>query len=77
MAILAKNWSGRLRYAPLLNIAILLASVVAFGLAVSYAHASIRTPMDEQAQIYMRPRPTNGYDNIFHFSSPPRATLLL
>ncbi|KAI4218314.1 MAG: hypothetical protein LQ349_008767 [Xanthoria aureola] len=60
MAILAKNWSGRLRYTPFLNIAILLAAIVTFGIAVSYANASIRTPMDNQAQIYMRPRPTNG-----------------
>ena len=61
MAIFTKNWTGRLRYAPLINIAILLASVVTFGLAVSYASASIRTPMDEQALIYMRPRPANRY----------------
>ncbi|KAI4258264.1 MAG: hypothetical protein L6R42_005206, partial [Xanthoria sp. 1 TBL-2021] len=54
------NWTGRLRYAPLLNIAILLASVVTFGLAVSYANASIRTPMENQAEVYMRPRPTNS-----------------
>lgn len=76
MAILAKNWTGRLRYAPLLNIAILLASVVTFGLAVSYANASIRTPMENQAQVFMRPRPTNRYDNMTHISRPPRATLL-
>ncbi|KAL8919113.1 MAG: hypothetical protein Q9172_005143 [Xanthocarpia lactea] len=60
MAIFTNNWTGRLRYAPLINIAILLASVVTFGLAVAYARASIRTPMDEQALIYMRPRPANS-----------------
>ncbi|KAL8655310.1 MAG: hypothetical protein Q9226_003094 [Calogaya cf. arnoldii] len=60
MAIFANNWSGRLRYAPSLNVAILLATVVTFGLAVSYASASIRTPMDKQALIYMRPRPANS-----------------
>ncbi|KAL8851477.1 MAG: hypothetical protein Q9221_003577 [Calogaya cf. arnoldii] len=60
MAIFAKNWSGRLQYAPLLNVVILLATVVTFGLAVSYANASIRTPMDKQALVYMRPRPSNS-----------------
>ena len=59
MAIFDNHWAGRLRYAPMLNIGILIASVVTFGLAVSYAHESIRTPMWQQALIYMRPRPTN------------------
>ncbi|KAL9627992.1 MAG: hypothetical protein Q9204_006191 [Flavoplaca sp. TL-2023a] len=60
MAIFTNNWTGRLRFTPLINIAILLASVVTFGLAVSYANASIKTPMDKQALIYMRPRPASS-----------------
>lgn len=66
MAILINAWNGRIRHAPLLNIAILLASVVTFGLAVSYVNASIRTPMNEQALIYKLPRPENGYGYIIH-----------
>ncbi|KAL8944831.1 MAG: hypothetical protein Q9211_000438 [Gyalolechia sp. 1 TL-2023] len=54
------NWTGRLRHAPVINIGILLASVATFGLAVSYASASINTPMDDQALIWMRPRPANS-----------------
>ncbi|KAL8776185.1 MAG: hypothetical protein Q9213_008361 [Squamulea squamosa] len=60
MAILNNSWAGRLRYTPLLNIVILIASVITFGFAVSYANASIKTPMEKQALIYMRPRPSNS-----------------
>ena len=59
MAISSSRWPGRLRYVPMLNIGILIASIVTFGLAVSYARESIRTPMWKQALIYMRPRPAN------------------
>ncbi|KAL8720128.1 MAG: hypothetical protein Q9225_002973 [Loekoesia sp. 1 TL-2023] len=55
----ANHWAGRLRHTPLINVAILLCSIVTFGLAVSYAHDAIKTPMWQQALIYMRPRPTN------------------
>ena len=61
MALLNNAWNGRIRHAPLLNIAILVASVVTFGLAVSYANASIRTPMNEQTLIYKLPHPANRY----------------
>ncbi|KAL8663673.1 MAG: hypothetical protein Q9202_003619 [Teloschistes flavicans] len=60
MALLTSNRSDRLHYAPLLNFALLSFSVITFGLAVSYAHAAIKTPMWPQALIYMRPRPSNG-----------------
>lgn len=59
IAISSNRWPGRLRYVPMLNIGILIASIVTFGLAVSYARESIRTPMWKQALIYMRPRPAN------------------
>ncbi|KAI4193893.1 MAG: hypothetical protein LQ350_008090 [Teloschistes chrysophthalmus] len=60
MAFLSKNRADRLHYAPLLNFAILIISVLTFGLAVSYAHAAINTPMWPQALVYMRPRPSNS-----------------
>ncbi|KAL8856065.1 MAG: hypothetical protein Q9178_007321 [Gyalolechia marmorata] len=60
MALLTNTWNGRIRHAPLLNIAILLASGVTFGLAVSYANASIRTPVDEYALISKTPHPANS-----------------
>ncbi|KAL8644309.1 MAG: hypothetical protein Q9210_007317 [Variospora velana] len=60
MAAGSTLWTGRLRYTPLLNILIFIFAVAVFGPAASYANAAIKTPMDEQALIYMRPRPTNG-----------------
>lgn len=60
MAHLTNDRTGRLSYAPLLNFAILVFSIVSFGLAISYAHTTIITPMWPQAVIYMRPRPSNG-----------------
>ncbi|KAL9630913.1 MAG: hypothetical protein Q9204_004481 [Flavoplaca sp. TL-2023a] len=60
MALLNNTWNGRIRHAPLLNIAIFLVSIVTFGLAVSYAHDAIATPMQEQFIRQKRSRPTNS-----------------
>ncbi|KAL8910110.1 MAG: hypothetical protein Q9171_004571 [Xanthocarpia ochracea] len=67
MALLTNIWNGRIRHALLLNIAILLASGVTFGLAISYANDSIRTPVwdgtllgDEPTYKPELPRPANG-----------------
>ncbi|KAL9026401.1 MAG: hypothetical protein Q9196_004927 [Gyalolechia fulgens] len=70
------NWTGRLRHAPVINIGILLASVATFGLAVSYASASINTPMDDQALIWMRPRPANRYAILNETADQTREKLL-
>ncbi|KAI4274735.1 MAG: hypothetical protein LQ337_003706 [Flavoplaca oasis] len=60
MAIPINKWTGCLRYSPLINIAIFLISIVTFGLAVSYAHDAIETPMQEQFLRMKRSRPTNS-----------------
>lgn len=60
MAAASNHWTGRLRYTPLINIFILIFAIAVFGAAASYANAAIKIPMDEQALIYMRPRPSNS-----------------
>ncbi|KAI4141822.1 MAG: hypothetical protein L6R39_005173 [Caloplaca ligustica] len=60
MAAPAHQWITQGRYNPLIIIIILTFSVAAFGLATSYANDAIKTPMDKQALIYMRPRPSNS-----------------
>ncbi|KAL9018161.1 MAG: hypothetical protein Q9185_004523 [Variospora sp. 1 TL-2023] len=59
MAASSTLWTGRLRYTPLLNILIFIFAVACFGPAASYANAAIKTPMDEDAFRYKRPRPSN------------------
>lgn len=56
----AQRWPGLLRFAPLTSIAILVFSIIAFGLATSYAHDAAETPMFPQSLVYMRVRPSNA-----------------
>ncbi|KAL8871143.1 MAG: hypothetical protein Q9174_002964 [Haloplaca sp. 1 TL-2023] len=81
MAVLTNGWIGRLRYALLLNVAILLTSAVTAGLAVSYADASIKTPMTKQALIWKLPRPGRGriiaYATLMPFFSILQSALIL
>ncbi|KAL8903870.1 MAG: hypothetical protein Q9207_003641 [Kuettlingeria erythrocarpa] len=70
MAAASNHWAGRLRYIPLVNIAIFILTIAVFGAAASYANAAIQTPMDEQALIYMRPRPSNGKIIVYSLFMP-------
>ncbi|KAI4089854.1 MAG: hypothetical protein LQ344_005113 [Seirophora lacunosa] len=70
MAAASNLWAGRLRYTPLINIIIFIFAIAVFGAAASYANAAIKTPMDEQALIYMRPRPSNGKIIVYALFMP-------
>ncbi|KAL8934639.1 MAG: hypothetical protein Q9216_005804 [Gyalolechia sp. 2 TL-2023] len=70
MAVTLTQWTGKLRYTPLVNIFILIFAITVFGAAASYANAAIKTPMDDQALIYMRPRPSNGKIIVYALFMP-------
>ncbi|KAL8924717.1 MAG: hypothetical protein Q9208_003907 [Pyrenodesmia sp. 3 TL-2023] len=70
MAAATNHWTGKLRYTPLINIVIFTFAIAVFGAAASYANAAIKTPMDEQALIYMRPRPSNGKIIVYSLLMP-------
>lgn len=70
MTITSIQWTGRLRYTPLINILIFIFATATFGTAVSYASAAIKTPMDEQALVWMRPRPSNSKIIVYSLFMP-------
>ncbi|KAL8982590.1 MAG: hypothetical protein Q9205_002938 [Flavoplaca limonia] len=75
MAIPINKKTGPLRYTPLTNIAIFLVSIVTFGLAVSYAHDAIATPVQEQFLRMKRSRPTNSQVIAYSTAMPFFSTL--
>ncbi|KAI4186160.1 MAG: hypothetical protein L6R41_003652 [Letrouitia leprolyta] len=70
MTVTSFQWPDKLRYAPLINSLVFIFAITVLGTAVSYANAAIKTPMDEQALIYMRPRPSNGKIIVYSLFMP-------